>query len=197
MQPQEPTPTTPAPTPEPPKPEVATQATPVTPAPADPTTTAAIPPATPKKGMPTVVKVILIVSAVVFVLLAVGGFALFKFAGNTFRDVDKVSNALVNSIQANDTNAAYALTTNAFQEATSQEDLNALIEDIAPTVQSNEKITGRKLETQNGVTRAAVVYSIPSDNGTQYIRVVLEKEGDNWKVLNFVNSKNSLTATIE
>lgn len=201
MQPQTPPeqPAVPNPVPEP-------QTPPATPAPATPPAPAGTPPApaapvtadTPKKPkIPKIVKIILLVFVGFFVLVALFIIGVTTLVNVQTKEAAKVSDQAVNDIQASDAQNLYGLTSDAFKSATSEEQLAATVSGISSQLQGTEQIVARKVQTSNGKTAAAIVYKVPTDKGVNYIRVVLGKEGDTWKVINFRADSTELEAVIE
>jgi hypothetical protein len=151
----------------------------------------------PKKGVPTWFK-IAIIAAGVFIVLGVGGFvALFYFVGSATKDAEKVSNQLVVNIQGDNPDAVYSVTSSEFQESTSSEELDEALEQISPLLQGKTTVIERKVVKHDNKEFVVLVYSVATDDGTKYLRVVLQKVDGEWKVFNFRASEEQLPADIE
>lgn len=136
----------------------------------------------PKKRFPKWLIVTLIIFSLLFVLLAIAVSAIFSATAAP----QKISDQFINDIQSGKTSAAYGLTSNSFKEATSEDQLDQLIKNIGPALQGEEKVSGRSIETSTSSLETAIlVYDVKTQSGTSYIRVVLQKSGDNWQVVNF------------
>ncbi|MBC7459339.1 hypothetical protein H7200_01340 [Candidatus Saccharibacteria bacterium] len=154
-------------------------------------------PAPEKKKMSKVLKIVLIAVGSLIVLGAIGAASLFFILGQAAAAPLKASNSFIDAVQAGESSKAYALTTTAFQEATTAERLTTLVEGIKSEISGDEKVTGQVVKSTDGVNYAAVAYSVENDGQTRYMRVVLKQEGSDWKVQNF-NAKNTvLKAEIE
>lgn len=152
-------------------------------------------PITKQKGLiPKWVKVIgimLIVFIAVIIIAAV-------VTTSATKAPQKVSDTFVNNFQASNTKAAYDLTSDSFKTATTQEQLEKLIQRVGPVVQGEEKVIGRSIQKASGKsTTAVILYSVNTSNGTKYIKVGLQKNGDVWQVVNFRSSDNPLDTKLE
>ncbi|MFZ1802047.1 MAG: hypothetical protein WAW62_00010 [Candidatus Saccharimonas aalborgensis] len=140
---------------------------------------------------------LVVLISVIFGLLIVGG-VIFVVVMNMTDAPKKVSDEFVNDVQSANTEAAYALTSEGFRGATSKDDLDAIIKQVSPALQGEEKTTARSVEAAAGSSqKAVIVYTVDTSSGTKYIRVILEKNGDNWRVMSFRSSNSSLEAKIE
>ena len=146
--------------------------------------------------MPKWLKILLIVIASFFVAVIAFVVIITMVVGVQTKDAEVVSDKVIDAIQANDAADVYTETSSAFQEVTTQQELSALISSISPSLQGSEKIIARKSQTTNGVRSAAIVYEVPTSNGTEYVRVVLVDD-NGWKVQNFLVSATKLEADIE
>lgn len=156
-----------------------------------------MPEAAPKKGMPKLLKIALIVGGV-FVTLFIGLFVLlFVVLANSSKAIIQVSDAAISDIQGNDPSGLYTITTSEFQTATSQDELDAILEKTSPALQGTAKVTTTNVQSINGVEQAAVVYTISTSGGDRYVKVTLQKDGDAWKILGFRSSATPLDGTIE
>lgn len=148
----------------------------------------------PKKRIP---KWLLIVGGIIVALAAVLA-VVFVVVTNATEAPRKVSDQFVNDIQSSNTGAAYALTSKAFQQATTEEQLDQLVKKVGPALQGEETISGRVIKKSTaGVPSAALVYSVKTTNGTKYMKVVLQEVDNVWQVVNFRSSDQAIDATIE
>jgi hypothetical protein len=187
-------PNTPTPTPTPTPPQQPQEA-PFSQAPQTPEAPVSAQPSAPEKRPKN--KLLVIVGAVVLGLLALFA-VLYFFVFSATSGATKVSDKFVAAIQKNDAAAAYALTSDAFKEATTQTEVESIFASISDALQGTTTNNDRKVESRNGKTYSAIVYTVKTkDAGDKYIRVVLEKVGNDWKVINFRSSASKLDATIE
>ncbi|MGB4758444.1 MAG: hypothetical protein WBP26_00110 [Candidatus Saccharimonadales bacterium] len=147
-----------------------------------------------KKRFPTWLKII---SIVVVVLVAAAIIVAVVVTGAT-KAPQKVSDQFVNELQAGNTSAAYALTSESFQEATSEEQLDNIIKQVSPAIRGEEKITERFIgKTLGSPETVVLVYTINTSNGSVYIKTQLQKNDDTWKIINFRSDDDPLEAKIE
>ncbi|MEO8104903.1 MAG: hypothetical protein ABI602_01025 [Candidatus Saccharibacteria bacterium] len=185
-QPPVPTPLTPPPTYQP----AGTQP-PVITAPAP---TAYAPAAPAKKHIPTWLKVVGVIAGLFVVILV---FAAVTAISAT-KAPQKVSDQFVNDVQSDNASGAFALTSDSFQKATDQQQLDNLIKQAGPALQGEEKVVGRAIHKTTGIPETAVlVYTVKTTNGTKYIKTELQKSGDVWQIVNFKSSSKSLDTTLE
>lgn len=147
-----------------------------------------------KKSLPKWLKIILGIIGVILIIIVVAITA--AYFGT--KAPQKISDKFIDDIQAADTSSAYALTSSAFKQATSQDQLDQLIQNISPLSKGNEKVTGRSIEKSTGSPEtAAIVYEIKNDSNTLYIRTILQKNDGEWQVVNFRSSETPLEAVVE
>lgn len=147
-----------------------------------------------KRRIPLLIKIVAIVSIVFVAVLII----VFVVIGSATRAPQKVSDQFVNDVQSGDSSAAYALTNQTFQNATTQEELDSVVKRISPLLQGQEKVTNRAIEKSTGIpTTAVFVYEVKTSDGTKYMKVELQKDGDTWKVLNFKSASDPLDTKIE
>lgn len=173
--------------------------TPPVPEPIAPEAPKAAPTTTPpnKKGVPLWFKIAIIAAGVCLILTIAGFVTLFYFVGSATKSAEKVSNQLVASVQADDPNAAYAITSSEFQTSTTSEELDVALEQISPLLQGKTTIVARKVVKENDKELVVLVYSVATKDGTKYLRVILQKVDGQWKVYNFRASEKELPAEIE
>lgn len=148
-----------------------------------------------KSKMPTWVKVFIIVVVSLMVLGVVGFVGIFFFVNKATKQAEAVSNQLVATIQNNDPNAAYIITSSDFQEATSESDLDTYLDELSPLMQGSTKIVERRIVKDSGQPETTVlVYTVDTSDGVVYLRVVLEKNDGKWQVQNFRVSETKLSA---
>ncbi|MFZ1459092.1 MAG: hypothetical protein WAT17_04400 [Candidatus Saccharimonadales bacterium] len=148
-----------------------------------------------KKRIPKWLKIIGIVVAVFVVFILV--VTIITVAATSA--AQKVSDEFVNDLQASNTSAAYGLTAKRFQASTTEIQLDDVVQQIAPTLQGEETVTGRAIESSSGSAQTAVlVYTIKTPaSSTAYIKVELQKDDDNWRVINFRSSETPLDTEVE
>lgn len=103
----------------------------------------------------------------------------------------KVSNQFVNSIQAGDSAAAYALFATGAMEIVPVDQFDALVAQIGPIINTSEKMTGKSISGETGeAATSTVTYELTGTDGKNYVITVnLIKEDGDWKVLNFENKE--------
>ncbi|MBL8159668.1 hypothetical protein JNJ66_04375 [Candidatus Saccharibacteria bacterium] len=154
-------------------------------------------PAPVKKGLPTWAKILIPAALGLFVLIGGGIALLFALVGNATKDAEIVSNQVVNAIQAEDAGTIYDLASGDFKRATSEAQLEEIVSSISPALQGEESISGRTIKNDNGREMASIVYTIATGSGTVYVRVVLEKDGGEWRVINFRSSETPLKTEVK
>jgi len=170
---------------------------PVAPAPYVPTTPQTLNEPAPKKKAPKALKIIL---GIIGTLILLGGVlvaVLFYVITQATAAPLKVSNAFVDAVQGGDSVAAYALTTDNFQKAASLERIATLVESTKAQIKGEEKVTGQSIKTENGTSSAAVTYLVTAQNKDVYMRVILKKDGDTWKVNTFKLDDEPIETTTE
>jgi len=149
----------------------------------------------PKKKAPKALKIVL---GIVGLLILLGGVlvgVLFFVITQATAAPLKVSNSFVDAVQGGDSVAAYALTTDNFQKAATPERISALVESTKAQIKGDEKVTGQVVSTDNGTSSAAVTYAVNAQGKDVYMRVILKKDGDTWKVNNFKLDDEPIEAT--
>jgi len=133
-------------------------------------------------------KITLIVVVVVVAVISV----LYYMTASSLTGARKISDKFVADIQTKNVNEAYNLTTSDFKKAASKDQLQEVVDTVAPNLQGTVKTAGSTIKKDNNKRAVAVfVYTITTSNGTKYIRVVLQ-ENDNWQVQNFRSSDTPL-----
>ena len=191
MEPQQPTvtptstnPVAPVAAPEPPAP-VATPS-PVAPAPVTPV--APLPPAAGKKGLPTWLKIVGTIIAVLVAFVVIVGI----FANQATKGAAKVGDQFVASIQEDKPNEGYQLAAPAFKQATSESDFSSMVHSASPALQGPVSKTGNAISKKSGQPNlATLTYSIKTGKGTMYIRINLQ-DNHPWQVYNFESSPTKL-----
>ncbi|HSX05709.1 MAG TPA: hypothetical protein VLF69_04530 [Candidatus Saccharimonadales bacterium] len=147
-----------------------------------------------KKRIPTWLKVVGIIAVIFIVAIIVAVIV----ATTATKAPQKISDQFVNDLQSSNSSAAYALTSKTFQQATTEEQLDNIIQRVGPVLQGQEKVTGRAIEKSAGMPETAVlVYTVKTSNGNKYIRTELQKSGGVWQVINFRSANNPLDTTVE
>lgn len=132
-------------------------------------------------------KKVIVISAIVIAIIIV-----ITVTANTATQAPlKVSDQLVNNIQAKNSTAAYSLLSSEAKKIVNQDDFTTVVNQIGPILNSQEKVTSKEISGETGKAAAAkIVYEIKGSDGATYALIVnLTKENDEWKILNFDSSK--------
>lgn len=99
----------------------------------------------------------------------------------------EVSNQFINSIQAGDAAAAYALFSSDAKQVVPTDQFDTVVGQVGPILNSSEKVTGKKIDGETGKPASSeITYEIKGTDGKTYVVIVnLTKENDSWKILNF------------
>jgi hypothetical protein len=170
-----------------------------------PTIEAPVAPATPatpsapaaKKRLP---KWVIILLSVIGGLVVLGGIAiavLIFVVGGALAKPLTISTQFVDAVQAQNSSAAYALTSDAFKDATPETSLKSIIDRVGPLLQGEEKVTGQAVKAVNGVNRAAISYSVDHEGTTYYMLVTLQENDGTWQVQGFQSDDEPMTAEVE
>lgn len=144
-------------------------------------------------------KLIMLVLGVMLVIGLLAAIFLGSLIVNNAGEAKGVSDQLVAAVQAKDGDRAYALTGPEFRKSATLDQVNALVDTVGPmTAGGTVDVVDTNLSatTENG-TKAIYVYSIKKGADTYYLRVILDKQGDNWQVFNFRVSEDRLKAELE
>ncbi len=111
----------------------------------------------------------------------------------------KISDQFVNNLQDGDISAAYTLTSSKFKESTPESELQNLSSSNRNLISGTEKITKKSIFKRSGSPSYAVVhYSVNGSNEkVGYLKVQLQKEGNDWKVMNLRISPNPIESDVE
>lgn len=104
----------------------------------------------------------------------------------------KVSDQFVADIQADNENAAWALTSPAFQKTTSQASFTQAISAISPGLQGTATISSNGKNLVPG-GQAMIVYTISGSSGDKYMKIAL-KNNKPWQVNAYTTSAMPLNA---
>lgn len=128
-------------------------------------------------------RVLLVLAAVAVVVVIIANLATSPSA--------KVSDDFLNSIQANDSDTAYAMLTTDAKGTISNADFKTVINQIGPILNTQEKTITKSVQAQTGSQPTAqVIYEIAGTDGVTYTFTVnLTEENGQWKVLNFESVK--------
>lgn len=123
---------------------------------------------------------------VAFVVVIVG---VTFFVNSATKAPVAASNQFLNAIQASDATTAYSLFSAAAKTAVPSDQFAALVKQVGPILNTNEKMTSKKLNGSTGsAATSEVVYEIKGTDGKTYkFTVNLTKENGIWKVLNFTS----------
>ena len=155
---------------------------------------------TPQLGddrMPTWAKVLLACVAGLVVLVLVGGLigvVVYRSLEPSISDAEATSNSFIDTVQAEDPKALYALTDEMFREESSMADVERSLRQISSDLQGQEKVTDKSTFdlSEGQPTKAVVLYRIKTEGDPMYVRVVLAERGEDWKVVGFVYAKKPL-----
>lgn len=172
-----------------------------TPAPSTPETTST-PPSTdpapaPKKRVPKWVIILLSVIGGLVVLGAIAVVVLITVVGNALAKPVEVSNQFVDAVQVNNPSAAYALTSDAFKNITSESSLESVVSRVSAPLNGEEKITKKSVKAVNGVNTAEVSYTVTNDDKTYYMLVTLKENGGKWQVQGFNSDDQPITGQLD
>ena len=164
-----------------------------------PETTQQSAPATsaPKKGLPKVAKILIGVFAGLIVLAGIGVGALFLVVNSATQAPLNASNKFFDNLQANEPTAAYQLTSDAFKKSVSEDRLTSLFTQVSALMTGEEKITAKKVQSNNGANTAVVTYSVENGGKTRYARITLKEVDSKWQVYGFKTSESPIEAIIE
>jgi hypothetical protein len=143
-----------------------------------------------RKKLPKWVKII--IGVLIGIALLVG-IAIWAVSAST-KDAVAVSDQFITDMQANNASAAYKLTGPIFQKATSESQLKDIFDSASPDLQGSKRITGKSIRSEGKQRFAAIVYTIETSSGKRYARVVVQMDGDAWKVANIRTSEQPLDA---
>lgn len=126
----------------------------------------------------------IIIGAIVVVAIA-----LTFFVDSATKAPVAASNSFLNAVQIGDASAAYSLFSSEAKAAVPSDQFDAVVNQVGPILSAQEKMTSKKVNAQTGsASTAEVIYEIPGTDGKTYsFTVSLTKEGETWKVLNFVS----------
>lgn len=116
---------------------------------------------------------------------------LFMIVNSATSGAVNVSNQMINAIQAQDADLAYSLMTVDAKATITKDDFDSIVSQIGPILNTEEKMITKSVSSETGrSTTGKVTYAIKGTDGVDYVfEINLEKEGENWKVLNFDSSK--------
>lgn len=142
-----------------------------------------------KKKMPKVLKIMLFVVAG-FVALIVGMGILFFTASS---GATKASDEFLNALQSGEGETAYDLFSTSAMEIVPEEEFIAVVDQIGPILNTEEKKISTNVSAETGSdTEAVVVYEIEGTDGVTYVfAITMVKEDGEWKVLNFDSDENT------
>ena len=136
----------------------------------------------PKKKR-SVRKIIGIVLAA-FVVVIVG---VTVFVNSATKAPLAVSDQFLNAMQAGDASTAYNLFSAAAKTTVTPDQFTAIVEQVGPILNAQEKVTNKKVNGQTGsAATSEITYEVKGTDGKTYSVIVnLVKDGEAWKVLNF------------
>ncbi|MGD8373656.1 MAG: hypothetical protein PVI21_02245 [Candidatus Woesebacteria bacterium] len=127
----------------------------------------------------------------VLLILAVIAVAVVVVANLATSPSAKVSDDFLNSVQAKDSDSAYALLSSGAKETITSADFKDIVDQIGPILNTQEKTITKSVQAQTGSQPTArVEYEILGTDGVTYSIVVnLVEENGKWKVLNFESTQ--------
>lgn len=151
-----------------------------------------------KTPKPKWLKALMIAIPSILVALVLFIIGITLIVNHSTRNAVKVSNTIVDSLQANDASTIIRLEATSFSsDGTTDDDIRNMVEALSPQVQGEEKIIAKHIESLNGQTSAAIVYSVtPANSSTIYIKITLTKESDVWKFARIDTSATKLDDSI-
>lgn len=110
-----------------------------------------------------------------------------------------VAEAFIVTMQSNDPDKAYGMGNGAFRSATTEQGLGELFDQVEPFVVKAriDKIDTYYATSSKGNPRAVIVYTATKDKHVTYIRLVMDKQGDNWLVHSLISKAQPLQAKPE
>lgn len=143
------------------------------------------------------VKTVSIITALIISIIA-GFVILGLFINRTGDEPMRVGNRLVGAVIANNVEAAFAETGADFRKSTNQQQLSERLDELRHYFKNGRySIIDRASFASPGQPAiASIVYTIRANDSDYYLRVLVEEETtNNWKVTNFMVSKNELKAS--
>ncbi len=169
------------------------------PEPPYPTNTAA--PISPHNKKSSGKKILLIGIMLVVISIAIVAATLvyLRMQEASLPDAVAVSDRMITAMVDQDAKTAYTLVAEQFKNETSQDELQLIFEQVGPLLGSPTESTLSTIQkSDDGTVRAVVIYELPgNEDDTYYIRVILEKTPDDWRILNFRTDDQPLEAVIE
>lgn len=148
-----------------------------------------------KKKIPKWVIVVGVVATVVIISIIIFFVGISMLVNITTSNAVKVGNQFVSDIQSENSNAAFSLTSSSFRQADNETQLSQIINSVSPALQGTTKIIAKTINATSGTKNIAIiVYSIQTNAGKKYIRVLLQYN-KTWQVLNFRSSNTPLSDT--
>lgn len=110
-----------------------------------------------------------------------------------------VAEVFIVTMQSNDPDKAYGMGNGAFRSATTEQGLGELFDQVEPFVVKAriDKIDTYYATSSKGNPRAVIVYTATKDKHVTYIRLVMDKQGDNWLVHSLISKAQPLQAKPE
>lgn len=102
----------------------------------------------------------------------------------------KISDAFVDDILKNNSSAAYELFSGEAKQTVTTEQFKQIVATMSSVL--DDQASKQSADVENGTdqeTKGTVVYEIKGADGTYELTVSLIKENDEWRVLNFDNSR--------
>lgn len=133
------------------------------------------------------------IAAFLTVLIVLFFVYIFGAVNNATAAPLSASDSFIKTIESGNSATAYTKTSGAFQAVESQAKLADFISKYNSEINSNYTVViSKKVSNSNGVQTATIIYNVQNKSTAknQYLRVVLEKEGNDWKVKNIEYQAN-------
>lgn len=103
------------------------------------------------------------------------------------------------AMQSNDPDKAYNMGNGAFRSATTEEGLGQLFDQVEPFVSKAriDKVDTYYATSSKGDPRAIIVYTATKGERVTYIRLVMDKQADDWLVHSLISKAQPLHAKPE
>jgi hypothetical protein len=141
------------------------------------------------------------VRTIMVVLIALAVFILLFMAVHR-SDNDRAKTRaedFVLTVQSNDPNRAYDMGSAAFRSATTEEKLGAMFDQVEPFIREAriDLVDSYYAVSEKGAPRAIIVYTATKGQKVTYIRIVMDKQAEDWKVHSILTNSNPLQAQPE
>lgn len=158
-------------------------------------------PISPGKKKSTGKKILLIGAILVTISISfvAAMFVYLRMQEASLPDAVTVSDRMITAMVDQDAKTGYTLVSEQFKNETSEDELQLIFEQVGPLLGSPSDSVASEIQKSNdGTSRAVVLYeSSGNEDATYYVRVVLEKTSDDWRIINFRTDDEPLELIIE